>query len=51
MKSFNLDECIQFIENYFLNEKKSNEVTENQDEIKQIMDENVFDEPIRKRKY
>lgn len=37
-ESFNLDECIKFIENYFLNEKKSNEVSENQDEIKQIID-------------
>ena len=37
-ESFNLDECIKFIEDYFLNEQKSKEVNENQNEIKQIID-------------
>ena len=37
-ESFNLDNCIKFIEDYFFNEKKSKEVSENQDEIKQIID-------------
>lgn len=37
-ESFNLDECIKFIEDYFLNEKKSKEVSENQDEIRQVID-------------
>ena len=35
-ESFNLDECIKFIENYFLNEMKSKEIDDNQEEIKQI---------------
>ena len=30
-ESFNLDECIKFIENYFYNEMKSKEITDNQD--------------------
>lgn len=37
-ESFNLDECIKFFENYFLNEIKSREINDNQDEIKQIID-------------
>lgn len=37
-ESFNLDECIKFIENYFYNEMKSKEITDNQDEIKLIIE-------------
>lgn len=37
-ESFNLDECIKFIENHFLNEIKSNEINDNQEQIKQIID-------------
>ena len=37
-ESFNLDECIKFFENYFLNEMKSKEIDDNQDEIKQVID-------------
>lgn len=37
-EAFNLDECIKFFENYFLNEIKSKEINDNQDEIKQIID-------------
>ena len=37
-ESFNLDECIKFFENYFLNEIKSKEINDNQDEIKEIID-------------
>ena len=36
-ESFNLDECIKFIENYFYNEIKSREVNENHDEIKEVI--------------
>ena len=36
-ESFNLDECIKFFENYFLNEIKSKEINDNQDEIKEII--------------
>jgi predicted transcriptional regulator len=34
-ESFNLNECIKFIEDYFYNEMRSKEAEENQDEIKQ----------------
>ena len=37
-ESFNLDECIKYIENYFSNEKKTKEIEENQDEIKDVID-------------
>lgn len=37
-ESFNLDECIKYIEGYFFNEIKSKEVSDNEDEIKQIID-------------
>lgn len=36
-ESFNLDECIKFIENYFLNEMKSKEVNDNNDQIKEMI--------------
>ena len=37
-ESFNLDECIKFIENHFLSEMKSKEISENHDEIKDIIE-------------
>ena len=37
-ESFNLDECIKYIESYFLNEIKTKEINSNQDQIKQIID-------------
>ena len=36
-ESFNLNECIKFIETHFINEMKINEVDDNQDAIKQII--------------
>ena len=36
-ESFNLDECIKFIETYFLNEIKSEELSENEDNIKEVI--------------
>ena len=37
-ESFNLDECIKFIENYFYNEMKNKEINDNQAEIKRIIE-------------
>lgn len=37
-EAFNLDECIKFIENHFKNDMKVEEVNDNQDEIKQIIE-------------
>ena len=37
-ESFDLNECMKYIENYFINEMKSSEVKENETEIKQIID-------------
>ena len=37
-EAFNLDECIKYIESYFLNEIKTKEINSNQDQIKQIID-------------
>lgn len=37
-ESFNLDECIKYIENYFYNEMKNKEINDNQDEIKKIIE-------------
>ena len=37
-ESFNLDECIKYIENFFYNEMKNKEINDNQDEIKQIIE-------------
>ena len=36
-ESFNLDECIKFIETYFMNEIKSEELTNSQDEIQEVI--------------
>ena len=46
-ESFNLDECIKFFENYFLNEIKSKEINDNQDEIKEIID--VLEEAFKRQ--
>lgn len=47
-ESFNLDECIKFIENHFLNEMKSKEINENSDGIKDIivLIEQTFKRPL-----
>lgn len=47
-ESFNLNECIKFIENNLLNEMKINEVDDNQDEIKQVISlvEETFKRPL-----
>jgi DNA replication protein len=37
-ESFNLDECIKYIENFFYNEMRNKEINDNQDEIKQIIE-------------
>ena len=41
-ESFNLNECIKFIEDYFYNEMRSKEAEENQDEIKEIIKNDKF---------
>ena len=47
-ESFNLNECIKYIENHFINEMKIDEVNENQDEIKQViyLVEETFKRPL-----
>lgn len=47
-ESFNLDECIRYIESYFINEMKVKEANENESEIKKIVSliEETFHRPL-----
>lgn len=45
-ESFNLNECMKYIENYFINEMKSSEVKDNETEIKQII--NLLEETLKR---
>ena len=46
-ESFNLNDCIKFIEDYFYNEMRSREAEENQDEIKEII--NLLEETFKRQ--
>lgn len=45
-ESFNLDECMNYIQNYFINEMKATEVKDNETEIKQIID--ILEETLKR---
>ena len=47
-EAFNLDECIRYIESYFINEMKMKEANENENEIKKIVSlvEETFRRPL-----
>ena len=46
-ESFNLNECMNYIQNYFINEMKTTQVTSNEDEIKQIID--LLEETLKRQ--